>query len=335
MPATRRASRRRRQRAVRVVSLRSAASPLPEDALNGWHTGIGGLQLLGRHFPDFFREHAAARAVEPAQLLGCCAAFFQLVKQAGLPLRDIGDSYAYDELEFADTPAETLRMYNAVSMEYLSNLGYYLWVPRPSYFGLGVESMLDEGGQSPGALTATLWHLFQHTPLGMGVDLHAFAEHLDTETRYEIERIKPLSKDAPIHLLAAHLAIPEAQGIAESKDDVLRATGQLIEYAFGKTGNELANHSDYDVEAIHMGDTDEQWAWRELPELARLSAEAQALEHAYGVWAARVGQNPAAVRQLGIAVHKAARAARVELLEAPKTLLTLLDRRLVYEEQPA
>ena len=103
MPATRRASRRRRQRAVRVVSLRSAASPLPEDALNGWHTGIGGLQLLGRHFPDFFREHAAARAVEPAQLLGCCAAFFQLVKQAGLPLRDIGDSYAYDELEFADT----------------------------------------------------------------------------------------------------------------------------------------------------------------------------------------------------------------------------------------
>lgn len=328
MRARRFAPSRRRDRPVRVVSASAARPPLADEEIGAWRVGLEGARLLAVHFEDSFRAHAAALRLTPTQLLGCCAAFWQLVKQAGLPLREIGSAYdGWGEMELDDTPEETLVSFDGVSPGYLADLGYNLWCPRPCYYGWGVQALLDEGQGQPDALTALLWHLFAKTSLGLGVDLAEVTKDLDEAVLIEIARITPLPSGAPIHTLAAHLDLELARAIAESKDDLVRATGQLIEYAFGKTGNPLADNSDYEVDAILMGEIDEGWSWDELPQMITLSRQARALETAYGQWGRRIDRDPAAnVRALGIAIHKAARAAERALQGEAGTLLTLLGK---------
>jgi hypothetical protein len=130
-------------------------------------------------------------------------------------------------------------------------------------------------------------------------------------------RLKPLPADTPLETLALHLELPEASEGVSVRD--------LLNYAFGKTDNELANYSDYEVEAIYMGEVDEEWDWTQIADLARLSAEAKAIDRAYARWNRRVNADPEReITKLAAALNKARRAALQEMDAMAKPLIELL-----------
>lgn len=327
MRAMRPASSRRRRRALRVVVAHTQARPGvvtadqwrltigPEEA-GAYETGLHAAKLLQRHFGAFYGEHVAALTITPWQLLGCVVAFWHLVEERGVSLRWPGDYTG--EMERGATPLESLTMFDGVSVEFLSELSYALWTPRPTYFGLGVQSVLEEWSHLPCILTVTLWHLFQHTPLSIGMPLsfEALSKEYDEDLIARIFRMKPLPSQVALNTMLNLLDLPEAGDLGAA---------MLVEYAFGKTRNGLANWTDYEVEAITNGEEDEQWDWAALAELARLSSEAQLLEARYGAWSARITRDPdREIPKLAGALHKAARQAEREIAAVGTPLITLL-----------
>lgn len=326
------ARRRLARRALRhPIGLVRATRTTPEDAsiaedrAQAYRVGLYAAKLLYEHFPAFYAEAGMdALAITPELLLGCCAAFWQLVEARGLRLRWPGDLMGYydggmTQAELMPTPAETLRMVQSVSDEYLSACSHAIVIPRPLYYGIGVQALLDQESDNypSDVLTILLWHLFQHTPLGLGVPIDlAMASNIDEDMALDLLRLKPLPGDAPIQLLCGSLTIPAATRHNVRPYD-------LVAYAVGKTDNDLANYDDYEVEAIYMGEIDEEWDWAAIDRLAALSRAAQALADAYDDWCADVSTWPAA-RRLAGQIHKACRTAARELQASPKTLLTLL-----------
>lgn len=326
MRACRHPARRPMRRPVFLVKATGGAAVCIDEArAQGYSVGLRAAELIYEYFPAFYAETGMnTLTVTPELLLGCCAAFWQLVEGRGLPLRwpgDMGGGYdgGMTRAECEATPAETLRMVTAVSDEYLSECGHALMMPRPCYFGHGVYVLLDdESDNYPSSpLTILLWHLYQHTPLGLGVPIDlAMASNIDEDLALDLLRLKPLPSSAPIHLLCAHLDIPAATRHGVKPYD-------LIAYAFAKTGNALADCDDYEVEAIYMGEIDEGWDWSEIDRLAMLARDAEALAEAYDDWREDVVDWPA-LRTLAGQLHKACRKAERELQAPPKTLITLL-----------
>jgi hypothetical protein len=305
---------------LRVVSgasvTQSVTLALADEEAGGFQTGLHAAQLLRRHFGAFYGEHVANRQITPWLLLGCVVAFWHLAEERGVKLRWPHDYYG--EMERGDTPLESLTMFDGVSMEYLSELSYSLYTPRPEYFGLGIQSVLEEWAQLPNLLTIALWHLFQHTPLSIGMPLsfEALTKEYDEDLIARILRMKPLPSDTALNTMFSLLEIPEAASLGSAL---------LVQYAFGQTENDLANWTDYEVESITMGEQDEQWDWGAMGELARLSAEAQLLEASYEAWAARITRDPEReIPKLAGALHKAARQAEREIADVGRPLITLL-----------
>ena len=320
MRAMRPPAGRSRHRRLRLVSGRQASQTLTlalaDEEAGGFQTGLDAALLLQRHFAAFYAAHVAAQRITPPFLLGCVAAFWHLVEERGVSLRWPGD-YA-GAMERGDTPLESLTMFDDVSIEYLSELSHSLYTPRPEYYGLGVQSVLEEWADAPSILTIALWHLFQHTPLsiGMPLSLEALTREYDEDLLGRIFRMKPLPSTVALSTMFDLLTIPEAGDLGAA---------MLIQYAFAKVENDLANWTDYEVEAITMGEEDEQWDWAALDELARSAAEAQLLEASYESWSLRVGLDPAReIPKLAGALHKAARAAEREIADVGRPLITLL-----------
>lgn len=332
MRAMRPASGRRRRRALRVVAAPDLAATnavvrgiewqltIGPDEAGAYEVGLHAAKLLHLHFPAFYQEHAAALSITPGLLLGCCVAFWHLVEERGISIRWPGDYTG--AIERGATTLESLTMFDDVSVEFLSEMGYSLWTPRPKYFGLGVQSVLEECSHIPNILTVTLWHLFQHTPLSIGMPLsfEALSKEYDEDLIVRIFRIKPLPKQVALNTMLNLLDIPEAADVGGDG-----GVAMLVEYAFGKTNNGLANWTDYEVEAITNGEEDEQWDWTAMDELARLSAEAQLLEACYEAWSLRITRDPEReIVKLAGALHKAARQAEREITEVGTPLITLL-----------
>lgn len=311
---------RPRRRCLRVVSgARVNASltlALADEESGAFQTGLYAARLLQRHFTAFYQAHVAAQCITPPFLLGCVMAFWHLVEDRGVMLRWPGD-YA-GPMERGETPLESLTMFDGVAMEYLSELSYSISTPRPSYYGLGVQSVLEEWQSIPTLLTITLWHLFQYTPLSLGMPLsfEALSSHYDEDLIARIFRMKPLPRNVALSTMLGLLSIPEAGDLGSA---------MLIHYAFGKTENDLANWTDYEVEVITLGEQDEQWDWAAIDEMARLSTEAQLLEACYESWNLRVSIDPGReIVKLAGALHKAARHAEREIAAVGTPLITLL-----------
>jgi hypothetical protein len=330
----RRAARRRRAlRVVEPAPFSGQSSHLIfQEEREAFFVGLRAAWLLSDRWPDLYQEHVAQEIADLPLLFGCMVALRQLVELAGVPLRG-SDYHGYhsDAPPYGDTPADTLTMFNAVGAEYMIEYAHMATRLRPRYYGLGAQGLLD-AEQAPDVLTVLLWHLFSATSWAMGAipPFEQLSQSMDEDIIFRIDKIKRLPSDAPLNLLACHLDVPEARQIAlelapDCPDGQVIATKALLEYAFARTGNALADHSDYEVEAIHMGETDEEWDWTMLPRMAQLAREAEALEGAYGAWAGRVGDNPEReIPKVAGAIHKAARAAERELVEGPKTLIELL-----------
>jgi hypothetical protein len=325
MRCVRASARRRRARPVRLVVAGTTGSVADETEAHAYSIGIDGARLLQTHFPDVYTtEGVAARPATLANLFACCLAFWQLAEiRAGLPLlRWPSDAYGGTDDDRAETPAETLRCINWVSEEWMAEaVSSHIYTPRPHYYGWGVESALEEWREVDDLLVLLLWHLFQHTPWSPGIDVSA-SDVSDT-----IARLRPLPADTPLHLLSLHLALPEAAATDVRPFD-------LLAYPFAQTSNELANHTDYEVEAIHYGELDETWSWSGLDRMIAAAREAKHLAEAFEDWSLRVklgGEQ--ALRQEAARIYRAARAARHEQQNAPHTLLTLVGHRL--DQQPA
>ena len=273
----------RRPRRARLVDLRQRALPsLHGEAAQMFVVGLEAAQLLKQHFPDFYAQHAGSMTCAPENLLGCAAAFWQLWKNEGLLLRLPGDEgwYGDDCIEFEATPEETLRSFADVAVEFMNtSIAHFLVLPRPNYFGLGVESWL-ETEDGPDLLTATLWRLFQGTHwsiIDMDDPKSGSYSDVDPELAELIAQLTPLPQNANLAAIAGCVTLPGAPTDVSAFD--------LLAYAVGQTENTLANHNDYDVEAIHMGELDEEWHWDHARTIIELQREARALEHAYGHWA--------------------------------------------------
>lgn len=323
MRAQRPLAGRSRHRRLRVVAGPQAAQTqtlaLDDEAAGAFQTGLHAAVLLKRHFTPFYAEHVAPQRITPPFLLGCVVAFWHLVEERGVSLRWPGDYTG--TMERGDTPLDSLTMFDDVSAEYLSELSYSLYTPRPIYYGLGVQSVLDESASIPNLLTIALWHLLQHTPLSIGMPLsfEALTREHDEDLIARILRMKPLPSTVALSTMLSILSIPEAGDLGSA---------MLIQYAFAKCENDLANWTDYEVEAITMGEEDEQWDWAALDDLARLSAEAQLLEACYEAWSLRIGAHPEReIPKLAGALHKAARAAEREIADVGTPLITLLGDR--------
>ncbi|HNP71821.1 MAG TPA: hypothetical protein PKK15_11950 [Kouleothrix sp.] len=315
-------ARRAMRHPTRLVSMaRHERLTVPDEVAQAWMVGIAAAELLYEYFPDFYQAtNTDAMSATLPRLLGCCAAFWQLVERRGLKLRWPGE-HTYGGLtlnELPDAPEETILVFDGVSEEWMSDLGHFLVMPRPRFYGYGVQALLDQESDNYPCepLTILLWHLFADTPLGLGVPLLPMATNIDEELAFDLFRIKPLPGNLPVQLFGAQLQLEIAQAYDVPAWD-------LISYAFGKTTNDLANYDEYEVEAIYMGEIDEGFEWREIDRLAQQQRAAERLEAAYTAWSGQVKQL-GALRRLAGQLHRAARAAERELQTAPKSLLVLL-----------
>lgn len=327
-------ARRAMRHPVRVVALPPSEQPaMASEMASAYRIGLYAASLLYEHFPAFYAEtHTDAMPISLPGLLGCTVAFWQLVEAKGLLLRWPGEAGYHQggltRYELADTPEETIVMFDGVSEEYMSDLGHYLHVPRPCLYGYGVQALLDQESDAyPNQpLTMLLWHLFERTGLGLGVPLLPMAANIDEDLAIDLLRIKQLPADTPLSLLGAHLVLPIAKEYGVKPLD-------LIRYAFGKTANDMANYDDYEAEAIYMGELDEEWSWTQLDRMVELQREAKQLADAYTEWSERT-TTLADLRRLAGQIHKATRAAARELAEPPKTLLALLGHeQLLFEHE--
>lgn len=313
-------ARRRLRHAVRLVKLGAARPAIDSETCDAWRVAIAAPLALYEAFPAFYAEQALDGAVlTPELAIGCAAALWQLTEQAGAALRWPGEySGDYDGItryDLAGDPADTLRTFTEVEPGYLAELGGYVWSPQPAYYGWGVQSMLENERYADNLLTAALWHLFHDTSLGLGIDIDTLLHQIDEDDRIEILRMRRLPRDVPMNLFAQHLDLPAARQHGVAALD-------LIGYAFGQTNNELANHDEYEVLEYLMGEFEEDYTWRDIPDLVRRSQQARAIFNAFIDWRDHVDTVPK-VRRLAAQLHKAARAAAADL-ERPKTLAAIL-----------
>lgn len=322
MHGPRHPARRRGPRPVRLVRARGGWPQLHREELGAYEVGLEAARLLRRHFPAFFVDSAAPLPLTPPALLGALLALLQCVEGAhGLALR--WPEADWDELPRGATPAETLALFDDVTPELLMDLSYYLAQVRPAYHGDEVALITDEGHETECPLRLTLYHLFQHTGYGLGVEVETLVEGHRLEA--VILGCRPLPSDAPVAELCERAAahIPEAAGLGEP--------AALIRYAFARTGNPLADTGDYEVQAVYMGEEPDYWPWEtaDFPALAAQQAAARALEEAFRHWAMRLDRTGAAgVELLAELLHREAAALRRRDRRAARGAAALTGRPL-------
>lgn len=320
----------RRPRRARLVDLSKCGMPaIYGEEAQAWIVGLEAAQLLKTHFPAFYFKHAVALPASLPQMLGCAGAFWQLVEVEGLSLRMPGEEGWFDAegFEVEATPEQTLHAYDGVLPEFMNGtIAHYVAVPRPHYYGLGVETMLEEE-PSPDLLTATLWRLFQGTSwaiIDMGDPTSGIYSNIDEEVAAQIARLKPLPSDANLSAIANRVKLPGAP--SSTGNAWSHNAWALLAYAVGQTENTLADSTDYEAEAIHMGDLDEGWSWEHLQDMIEIQREARQIWEAYEAWAGWLSMCPhKAIPQLAGALHKADRAHRAELAAKPEpSLISML-----------
>lgn len=283
---------RRRQRRVRLVNLARRRDELPivGELAEGYATVLGGAELLCEYDPAWFGTHVAHRPVTLPIGLGVVLAFLQKVDLEVVPLRWPCDyeTMMYgrtlkDDLE--PTPEATLVAFDGVDEEWLNaTLRWFLVQPRPQYYGIGAQSIVTgdflTGEVVPSAyspLTVLLWHLFGTTGVTLGgLDWDLLGGLLAEQ----LVAIRPLPPETPIPALFARLQAARMPGFMP----VNVTPDQLIRYAFGQTGNVLA---DYSTEEADQIDTD-AWNWEQLPALRTQAIAAVTIAAAYDAWERQV-----------------------------------------------
>jgi hypothetical protein len=262
------------QRRVRVVGLPSHTSPIDVSDAESWDLGLLGLRLLHTHFPAFYARHIGEQPVTPVLLLRATAAFYTLANEV-CPLQ------MPIFLDMGRSPAQwmTTGEWDARSaLGALDEFSFYLRQPSPLLYGIGINALLD-GHREPGTvrlLTLALWHLFQGTQWGLGIDL---ADVMDTGgiepwAAELVLSLKPLPGNTDVEDLIMHLELPDYL-----HPNTEMPAGELIAYAFGRTSEDLANVDEYDIDIVYGGMI--MHDWEDLEDLGECAVDAQAVTDAY------------------------------------------------------
>lgn len=318
MPHDRPSIARRRCRPVRLVR----GEPKPHrrpSPLDGATAGVYDIALarvsdMQRLFPDFYGEHIADRLLTPRALYAAVTAFLSLVN---LRLFEIEDSWALN------VPGDPLRALQYRENDEVGRQGPLLcleeginWLsqPRPQLYGVGIEGILeDETPQC--ALTLALWQLCRDTSWGIGVDVADVIgySHVSEETAELIKRLPPLPPVEMDHVV---------KDVKLSGRHRPKKLELLISYAFARTGNPMADTTNYEVDIVYNGDIDTDW--KRTDEIVENANEAAEICDAYHQWARIVDDDPR--KELGAlakALYKAARPYH-EANKESKALIDLL-----------
>jgi hypothetical protein len=325
MRADRQSCRRRHgPRPVRVLSLgerQQRRRPITSAAAESYLVGLDASMELRRLFPDWYAAHVAHRPLTPSTLYGAARAFISLVERDMFPLRDCWD---------LDIPRDPLTAFNHgetddVCLGSLIESAWFLVQPHPLVCGVGVQLVSDyyvgELEIHFATLPVALWHLFQKTNWGLGIDLDNVLERIDEDDRIAILGLTPLPKGTRAEMLCAAL------GEGDPK-----AEGTLVAYAFGRTLNVFADTSDLEIEYVYNGDSD--LSWEEAPGYVEEIREARLIEAAFDAWAENVKRDPE--RELAALVKRLQAAAKSLKPPRPaKPLIEILADSEQFAEQEA
>lgn len=310
------------QRVVVVAARRSDDMPTTEHEIDGYESGLRAIGLLNRHFPEFFAEHAARRPVATTLLFGAACAFWRLMEERGLQLI-WPHEYGYSALQqqCPKAPIEALCCWMWVDFGTMAeSVEYFIREPRLEYWGLGVELLLDWdiNAFKPGPLLYALWHLFSQTSWSLGIDDldRLDLDSIDQATMRLIRRLPPLPASTIVARLWPRVTIPEAAGVSVQG---------LVGFAFGKTGNDLADHSSHEIDEIYAGDYG-NWDWGDWKMVVQLQQQARLIQAAFQAWEARIMANPRReILALAEMLHQAAEPCATEPGSALIDLLSLVE----------
>lgn len=310
---------RRAHRPVRLVDSKLTPSrrpsPLGPETAAVYKHGLIKVRHMRELFPDFYQQHIAWRQLTPRALYAAVSAFLSLINRHYFVIEDHMEfEIPLDPLQaLAYTEDDTIA--NRGPLLELETAGYWLAQPQPVLYGVGVEGMLeDETPQS--ALTLALWRLCQETEWAIGVDVAAVIgfSWIAEPTVALITSLRPLPSGIPMDAIADAVTLPGGRWSSR--------LGELIRYAFARTGNPMADVNNYEVEVIYGGDTD--YTWDDVREIGEYAAEARELVKLYYEWGAAIEKDPEReLRTLEKALHAAARP-HVKRANAQRTLIEIL-----------
>lgn len=313
MPHDRPSVARGRCRPVRLVrglpGPRRRYSPIGADAASAYENGLAKVRYLRDLFPEFYQKHIADRVLTPSALLASVCAFLALVHR---DLFELEDSM---NLEVPLDPLKALRYTETGDDDPLlviEESSFWLSQPHPLYYGIGMQTVLeDETPQA--ALTLALWHLCRETNWSSGVDVLAVAEfsYVPPHIMAVIEKLPPLPAGTMMEDLILRIQLPGRPWSSE--------LAELICYPFARCDNAMLNVTNYEIDVLYGGETDDDWS--QARAIAENAKDALRLSGLYGQWSHAVEQAPGKeLRALAKALHAAASAPPPQ----PKTLIELL-----------
>lgn len=317
MPHPRPTRRGRVSRACRLVrGLGKAAqrrSPLHSETAATYQVALDRVRDLKRLFPAFYWEHIANRHITPRALMAAVTAFLSLVNNELFAIEDVG------VLEIPMDPLRALAYTEDGSRDPLIELeeaASWLAQPRPEMYGVGTEGILEE--ETPQQLlTLALWHLCRNTNWSIGVDIGDVIgfSYVEQDIAEYLVKLPSL----PAGVVMEHLVTAVKLPPWSDQDEF----DELICYAFARTDNAMANTTNYEIDIVYGGQTDE--VWEHALELASVAREAAELAARYGRWAHSVADDPKReLRRLAKALHTAAEAAALTKPQRTKTLIEVL-----------
>lgn len=269
-------ARRRAAYAPRLVTV--GASLLVERA-SPYLIGLTAVKALAKIFPDFFAQHVAQQRLTPGVLYGCSCALLRLVNEE---LVELEEPWELDTNRTRD-PAKLITYRWPDSDDDLLNRieesAHHIAQPRVIAYGVGVQLYGDAGGHTLAdydLLTLALWYTAQGTQRGLGISwpdlLPGFRPwgnlllDLPILPRVDMEQLA-------LDLDARPLWVRTPGGERFSLD------GDLLGYAFGATGIDLADYNNMEIDYLYGGDLDD--TWDQIHDIAETAQVAQAIVARY------------------------------------------------------
>lgn len=309
--------RRGRQRRIRLVvpdgQPRLRPSPIDPSDADGWDVGLLAARIFQELFPEVFADLVAPQTCTPGRLYQAACAFLSLVDERLFSIQDPSMlSLPTDPIAYLQKrpPCE-----GEAALGSLEEGRFSVLQPWPLAYGLGVQSVMNNyeemGETAYSALTLGLWQLFSQTSLAVGYAIEDLADDLTPAATAAVLALCPLPPTDVASLLRG-LSLPGRPYGAD--------VGTLIWYAFGQTGNLLADYTDWELgEMFDHNDMD----WVDAAEIAEQARQARELSGAYGMWERAVTIDPS--RELAYLANLLHARAAGAPLDGPRTLAELFE----------